>query len=66
MTTRSDDDRIFSAAEMANRRASKELEGYSRAFAVRDRLKAGDDDGSKQKEDAARRTERDQSSRVDG
>lgn len=37
MTTRSAYD-PFSAAEMANRRARKDLEGYSRAFAVRDRL----------------------------
>jgi len=66
MTTRLDDDRIFSAADMANRRASKELEGYSRAFAVRDRLRAGDDDGSKPKDEAARHAEGDLSLRVDG
>jgi hypothetical protein len=32
---------VFSAVEIVNRRAEKELEGYSRAFAVRDRLTAG-------------------------
>ena len=31
-------DDMFSAAAMANRRAAKDLEGYERAFPIRDRL----------------------------
>ena len=38
MSTRSKDDNTFSASEMAKRGAEKELDGYERAFAVRDRL----------------------------
>ena len=66
MTTRLDDDRIFSAVEMANCGAAKALEGYFRAFAVRDRLKAGDNDSSKPKHETARHAEGDSSLRVDG
>jgi hypothetical protein len=38
--TKPKDDGTFSASEMAKRHAEKELEGYSRAFAARDRIKA--------------------------
>lgn len=32
------DDEVFSAVDIVNRRVEKELEGYSRAFAICDRL----------------------------
>lgn len=43
------DSNELSASEMANRGARKELEGYSSAFAVRDELKAQEEEAERRR-----------------